>query len=82
MQKLRIVTLGISGGSSPRPPNYSKTLPRAYTYAAKVWALFLVQGKFLSPRAKPNSFDSQLSHLGVEGRHACAVTIEKRAQAP
>ena len=29
-----------------------------YTHAAKVWALCLVQGRFLSRRAKPYEYDS------------------------
>jgi hypothetical protein len=32
------------------------------TYATNAWALSVVQGHFLPPRAKPYSSDSQLSH--------------------
>jgi hypothetical protein len=60
-QSLRIVTVGISGGRtltrvSRRPPiSLYMIVARAhmYTYAAKFWDLSIVQGHFLSPRAKP-----------------------------
>ena len=61
MQKLRIATLGFRveiahAAVSRRPPISLDTIvarSESYTYAAKVWDLSIVQGHFLSPRAKP-----------------------------
>jgi hypothetical protein len=63
-KKLRIVTVGISGGSrahaavSRRAPVSLCTIvarTEGYTYAAKVWALFIVQGPFsVAPCETPN----------------------------
>jgi hypothetical protein len=48
------VNVAIRVGVSPRPPSSLYTTVLTYTYAAKVWALSVLQGlQFLSPRAKP-----------------------------
>jgi hypothetical protein len=53
------VNVAIRVGVSPRPPSSLYTTVLTYTYAAKVWALSVLQGiQFLSPRAKPFSSDS------------------------
>ena len=49
-----------------------------YTCAAKVWGLSLVQGPFLSPRAKPWRYDSQLVDRCVRrGVQACPMLISR-----
>jgi hypothetical protein len=59
MQKLRIVTFGVSGGRSLTRPFRDIPLcgivarTRVYTYAAKVWELSIVQGPFFC-RPVPN----------------------------
>jgi hypothetical protein len=63
MEKLRIVTVGRSLTRPFRPPISLDTIvarTEGYTYAARVWALS--KGRFLSPRAEPERYDSQLFH--------------------
>jgi hypothetical protein len=45
---------GAHAAVSPRPPfSLSRIVARTHTHGAKVWDLSIVQGHFLSPRAKP-----------------------------
>ena len=59
MQKLRIVTVGVSGGRSLTWPfrdvSLDKIVARAegYSFAATVWDLSIVEGPFLRPVPKP-----------------------------
>jgi len=81
MQKLRIVTVGVSGGKCLTRPfrdvSLDKIVARAegYTFAATVWDLSIVEGPFLPPRAQTlrSRYDS-LHHACGAPRLSAAIT--------
>ena len=84
MQKLRIVTVGVSGGRSLTWPfrdvSLDKIVARAegYTFAATVWDLSIVEGPFSAPRAITlrSRYDSQLFHRCTPGGLLTGSVVE------